>query len=89
MLAAQDVRYDVANRVETYVTTHLGGFWDLVERVPAVHRRVNGVLIDRAIRKIPTRPTCAGSASSRRSCAGGTSSRTTSRSPTSRSRRGS
>ena len=47
MLAAQDVRFDVANRVETYVTTHLGGFWDLVERVPAVHRRVNGVLIDR------------------------------------------
>lgn len=56
MLAVQDVRDDVANRVETYVTTNLGGFWELVERVPAVHRRVNGILIDRAILKIPTRP---------------------------------
>ena len=56
MLAVQDVRDDVANRVETYVTTNLGGFWDLVERSPAVHRRVNGVLINRAILKIPTRP---------------------------------
>ena len=56
MLAVQEVRDDVANRVETYVTTNLEGVWDLVERVPAVHRRVNGILIDRAILKFPTRP---------------------------------
>jgi prostaglandin-endoperoxide synthase 2 len=54
--AVQDVRDRVANRVETYVTTNLGGFWDLVQRSPAIHRRVNGVLINRAILKIPTRP---------------------------------
>jgi prostaglandin-endoperoxide synthase 2 len=51
-----EVRDDVANRVETYVTTNLGGVWDLVQRSPAVHRRVNALLIDRAILKIPTRP---------------------------------
>ena len=38
------------------MTTNLSGLWKLVQRVPAVHRRVNGILIDRAILKIPTRP---------------------------------
>jgi prostaglandin-endoperoxide synthase 2 len=52
----QDIRYSVANRVETYVTTNLSGLWKLVQRTPAVHRRVNRILIDRAILKIPTRP---------------------------------
>jgi prostaglandin-endoperoxide synthase 2 len=56
MRTPQDVRYGVANSVETYVTTNLPGLWRLVQRVPAVHRRVNGILIDRAILKIPTRP---------------------------------
>ena len=56
MRALEDIRYGVANRVETYVTTNLGGLWKLVQRVPAIHRRVNGILIDRAILKIPTRP---------------------------------
>jgi len=56
MRTLQDIRYSVANRVETYVTTNLRGLWKLVERVPVVHRRVNGILIDRAILKIPTRP---------------------------------
>jgi prostaglandin-endoperoxide synthase 2 len=54
--ALQDIRYDVANRVETYVTTNLAGLWRLVQRVPALHRKVNGILINRAILKIPTRP---------------------------------
>ena len=45
--ALQDIRYDIANRVETYATTNLPGLWKLVQRVPAVHRRVNGMLIDR------------------------------------------
>ena len=56
MRALENTRYGVANRVETYVTTNLGGLWKLVQRLPAVHRRVNRILIDRAIRKIPTRP---------------------------------
>jgi len=56
MRTLQDIRYSVANRIETYVTTNLSGLWKLVERVPVVHRRVNAILIDRAILKIPTRP---------------------------------
>jgi prostaglandin-endoperoxide synthase 2 len=52
----QDIRYGLANRIETYATTNLRGLWNLVQRVPAVHRRVNRILIDRAILKIPTRP---------------------------------
>lgn len=56
MRALEDIRYGVANRVETYLTTNLSGLWRLVQRVPAVHRRVNQILIDRAILKIPTRP---------------------------------
>ena len=56
MRTLQDIRYSVANRIETYVTTNLGGLWKLVQRVPVIHRRVNRILIDRAILKIPTRP---------------------------------
>ena len=56
MRTLQDFRYSVANRIETYATTNLKGLWKLVERAPVVHRRVNGILIDRAILKIPTRP---------------------------------
>jgi prostaglandin-endoperoxide synthase 2 len=56
MRAFKDIRYNVANRVETYVTTNLGGLWRLVQRVPVLHRKVNQILIDRAILKIPTRP---------------------------------
>ena len=55
MRTLQDIRYSVANRIETYATTNLRGLWNLVARVPVVHRRVNGILIDRAILKIPTR----------------------------------
>ena len=56
MRALQDIRYSVANRIETYATTNLSGLWKLVQRLPAAHRRVNQMLIDRAILKIPTRP---------------------------------
>ena len=56
MRALQEVRDDVANRIETYVTTNLGGLWERIQRAPWLHRRVNKVLIDRAILKIPTRP---------------------------------
>jgi Animal haem peroxidase len=54
--ALRDIRYDLANRAETYVTTNLPGLWDAVQRRPALHRKVNAALIDRAILKIPTRP---------------------------------
>jgi prostaglandin-endoperoxide synthase 2 len=56
MRALQDIRYSVANQVETYATTNLSGLWSLVQRLPVVHRKVNQILIDRAILKIPTRP---------------------------------
>jgi prostaglandin-endoperoxide synthase 2 len=52
----RDIRLDLANRIETWLTTNLAGLWNTVERFPAAHRRVNAVLIDRAILKIPTRP---------------------------------
>ena len=51
-----DIKLDLANKTETYVTTHLPGLWSAVERHPAVHRVVNAALISRAILKIPTRP---------------------------------
>jgi prostaglandin-endoperoxide synthase 2 len=56
MRALHDIRLDFANRLETWLTTHLPGLWKAVERFPALHRRVNALLIDRAILKIPTRP---------------------------------
>jgi prostaglandin-endoperoxide synthase 2 len=56
MSSLEDIRFDLANKAETYVTTHLPGLWRAVESRPAVHRRVNAALIDRAILKIPTRP---------------------------------
>jgi prostaglandin-endoperoxide synthase 2 len=56
MRSLQDIRYELANRVETYATTNVSGFWRLIQRLPPAHRKVNKVLIDRAILKIPTRP---------------------------------
>jgi len=54
--AFEDIGFTLANRLETYVTTNLSGLWKQVQRVPALHRLVNRILIDRAILKIPTRP---------------------------------
>ena len=56
MRTFQDIRYSVANRVETYATTNLPGLWRLLQRVPVVHRKVSGLMIDRTILKIPARP---------------------------------
>jgi prostaglandin-endoperoxide synthase 2 len=56
MRALAEIRDDLTNRAETYVTTELPGFWDAVQRRPALHRTVNALLIDRAIAKIPPRP---------------------------------
>jgi prostaglandin-endoperoxide synthase 2 len=52
----QDLRLEAENRLETYVTTNLPGLWEFVQHRPALHRKVNAALIDRAILKIPTRP---------------------------------
>jgi prostaglandin-endoperoxide synthase 2 len=46
----------LANRLETYATTHFEPLWDAVQRSRPVRRRVNRVLINRAILKMPTRP---------------------------------
>ena len=54
--ALRDIRFDLANRAETYVTTNLPGVWGFVQRRPALHRKVNAALVNRAILKIPTRP---------------------------------
>jgi heme peroxidase len=56
MRSLDEIRDDLSNRAETYVTTELPGLWDAVQRRPALHRKVNAVLIDRTIGKIPTRP---------------------------------
>ncbi|CAA9536282.1 MAG: Animal haem peroxidase [uncultured Thermoleophilia bacterium] len=56
MPARSTVRDGAANRVETYVTTHFEPVWNAVQRVEPVRRRVNRVLVNRAIAKLPTRP---------------------------------
>jgi prostaglandin-endoperoxide synthase 2 len=45
-----------ANRLETYVTTHFGPVWDLIQRNMRVRRAVNRFLINRAVLRMPTRP---------------------------------
>ncbi len=52
----RDARDDLANRIETFVTTRFAGLWQAIQRFPALHSRVSARLVDRAIRKIPTRP---------------------------------
>jgi heme peroxidase len=44
------------NRVQTYVLTHFGGLWRLIQRSRWLSRRINKVLINSAIYAIPTRP---------------------------------
>jgi prostaglandin-endoperoxide synthase 2 len=52
----REARDDLANRIETFVTTRFPWLWRAVQRLPRLHSRVSGVLIDRTIRKIPSRP---------------------------------
>jgi prostaglandin-endoperoxide synthase 2 len=47
---------DLANGIETFVTTRFPWLWRNVERLKPVHSRVSALLIDRTIRKIPARP---------------------------------
>lgn len=56
MSSIEDIKLDLANKAETYVTTHLPGLWRTLQKHPAVHRSVSAALINRAILKIPTRP---------------------------------
>lgn len=54
---ARDTSADgTGNTVQTYVLTHFGWLWGLVQRSRPLARRVNKVLINSAIYKIPTRP---------------------------------
>jgi prostaglandin-endoperoxide synthase 2 len=52
----RDARDDLANRLETFVTTRFAGLWRAIQRFRPLHSRVSAWLVDRAIRKIPTRP---------------------------------
>ena len=52
----REVRDDLANRIETFVTTRFPWLWRAVQRFPRVHSWVSALLVDRTIRKIPTRP---------------------------------
>lgn len=52
----REARDALANRIETFVTTRFPGVWRAIERVPKLHSRVSATLVDRTIRKIPTRP---------------------------------
>ena len=56
MRSLADLKLDLANRAETWLTTSLPGLWQWVEAHPQVHKRVNALLIDRTILKIPVRP---------------------------------
>jgi prostaglandin-endoperoxide synthase 2 len=44
------------NRLEFHVTTHFGPLWRLIQRVGPLRRRVNRILINRAISRIAPRP---------------------------------
>ncbi|MGW0803406.1 peroxidase family protein [Nonomuraea sp. NPDC002799] len=46
----------LVNRLRFLALTNGRPFWDLVQRVQPVRRRVNAALIDRAIREMPPRP---------------------------------
>lgn len=46
----------LANRIEFYVTTHFAPVWRLIQLSTPLRRRVNRLLINRAILKMPTRP---------------------------------
>ena len=51
-----DIKLRLANRLETYVTTHFPGLWERVMKYPEVHRLVNALLINSAVLTMPTRP---------------------------------
>ncbi|MDQ3327703.1 MAG: heme peroxidase, partial [Chloroflexota bacterium] len=50
------VRDGRGNKLETYVLTHFKPVWTMIQLIPPVRKRVNKILINRVIYKIPTRP---------------------------------
>ncbi|MBA2362717.1 MAG: heme peroxidase [Chloroflexia bacterium] len=50
------VRDGRGNKLETYVLTHFKPVWTIIQLIPPVRKRVNKILINRVIYKIPTRP---------------------------------
>jgi prostaglandin-endoperoxide synthase 2 len=56
-MATRDVSRDGwRNRIETYVLTHFGPIWRLIQRSAWLRRRVNRTLINLAVRKTKPRP---------------------------------
>ena len=55
-MARDTSRDGFGNELQTYVLTHFGWLWRLLQRSRPVSRRINKTLIDSAIYKIPTRP---------------------------------
>jgi prostaglandin-endoperoxide synthase 2 len=55
-MARDTSRDGFGNEVQTYVLTHFGWFWRLLQRSRRLSRAVNKALINSAIYKIPTRP---------------------------------
>ncbi len=51
-----EVRDGFRNKVEFHVLTHFKPAWTILQFLPPVRKRVNKILINRVIYKIPTRP---------------------------------
>src|SRR5258708_3840372 len=45
-----------SNRLERFLLSHFGPLWRLAQAVPPLEGRVNGLLINRAVNKCPSRP---------------------------------
>ncbi|HWT06203.1 MAG TPA: peroxidase family protein [Xanthomonadales bacterium] len=55
-MARDTSRDGFGNELQTYVLTHFGGLWRLLQRSRPLSRAINKTLINSAIYKIPTRP---------------------------------
>ena len=55
--SARDTSRDgLRNKIESYVLTHGEAFWRFVNAVPFLARKVNAIVVDRAVAKAPFRP---------------------------------
>ena len=50
------VRDGIGNRLESHILTHYKPVWTVIQLIPPVRKRVNKILINRLIYKIPARP---------------------------------
>ena len=51
-----DVYYRAVDGLQTLATRRLGFVWAALERLPALHRLVNGVVVNVSVGRFPTRP---------------------------------